>query len=584
MAFAAGGGPDLDRSWLKVEVSQKHDSEDTTYEICPSPYCLIGTAIEPRHRVIQVCVGAEHGVMRTDAGIAFTWGDNRYGQLGRVPVLKEENGTPFPVLDLLDEEVVQVAAGKNHCLALMCDGGVKSWGRNKMGQLGIGTLRDKVEPQWVCLQPKEEGGRGPALGGVAGDKNSIVTISAGGNSSIAAAVNADVWQWGELNESYKAMGSSKDKKAKSAEKDHGGSSIVNKAYPFKVASWKDKSFRTQMRKEKERVSISETLCLVMSKEDSSGKGRNIKDLADEDRRWRQEIAKEREAGKREVEALKGRGDKGKGGKDDADGGELGDLQDTIAFLERDIDVINRDIDLYEKNIQSCEQQQTHNRKQIEMLTHQATQLTESQGKYSQQMLENKKSGQQKKQLETQLHEIKDFIEANANTRATLLDQRAETDKEKQRLSFELNNRKRQKEEYIKRLEMVQFLGKNASNGSGASDHWVGFLGKEKDSITMHFEGKPLGNADILEAKKKLEKDELYLRDVESRMHAKIDGAQDRGTAGERSEACKGLLYDLVDLERRLNDLMADKYFKEDLNFECFFKDASKPELASGVFG
>lgn len=33
-----------------------------------------------------------HGVLLSDAGIAFTWGDNRYGQLGRPPVLKEENG------------------------------------------------------------------------------------------------------------------------------------------------------------------------------------------------------------------------------------------------------------------------------------------------------------------------------------------------------------------------------------------------------------------------------------------------------------------------------------------------------------
>jgi len=574
MAFAAGEGPDLERAWLKVEVSQGGEhSEETKYEICPSPYALVGTAIEPRHRVIQVCVGAEHGVMRTDAGIAFTWGDNRYGQLGRVPVLKEENGTPFPVLDLLEEEVVQVAAGKNHCLALMSDGGVKSWGRNKMGQLGIGSFRDRVEPQWVRLRPLAEGDEGPKLGGVAGDKNSIVTIAAGGNSSIAAAVNSDVWQWGELNSAYKSSAAKKEKGK--TDKDSGG--VVPKWYPYQVANWKDKSFRTQMRKEKDRVSISETLCLVLTKDDSGNRGR-IKDLADEDRRWRQEIAKEREGGKKEVEARTGRGDKDKGGTDgEADGGNLGDLQDTIAFLERDIEVIDRDIDMYGKNIQSCEQQQTHNRKQIEMLTHQATQLTESQGKYSQQMLESKKSGQQKKQLETQLHEIKDFIEANANTRATLLDQRAETDKEKQRLSFELNNKVRLKDEYQKRLEMVSFLGANTRNSSGASDHWVGFLGKEKDLLTTHFEGKPLGNADILEAKKKLEKDEAYLRDTDLRMH-EMHHSQRGNSSGERPGYCKSLLDDLVDLRRRLNDLMADKYFKEDLNFECFFKDAEKPSL------
>jgi len=574
MAFAAGEGLDLERSWLKVEVSQDQYSE-TKYEICPSPYALVGTAIEPQHRVIQVCVGAEHGVMRTDAGIAFTLGDNRYGQLGRVPVLKEENGTPFPVLDLLDEEVIQVAAGKNHCLALLSDGGVKSWGRNKMGQLGIGSFRDKVEPQWVRLQPQREGEDGVKLGGLPGDPMSIVTISAGGNSSIAAGSNADVWQWGDLNSAYKAS-TSKEKK-KGTDKD--GGATVNKAFPYKVASWKDKSFRTQMRKEKDRVSISETLCLVLSKEDTAAKVR-IKDLADEDKRWRQEIAKERKSGQVEAEERSRRGGKDKSADSENDGGELGDLQDTIAFLERDIEVISRDLDLYEKNIQSCEQMQTHNRKQIEMLTHQATQLTESQGKYSEQKYSDEKlSGQQKKQLEIQLHEIKDFIEANANTRATLLDQRAETDKEKQHLSFELNNKKRQKEEYQKRLEMVKFLGTNTRNSTGASDHWVSFLGKEKEELTSHFEGKPLGNADILEAKKKLEKDEAYVRDVELRMNEMLESSQFRNNSGERPEACKALLDDLVDLRRRLNDLTADKYFKEDLNFECFFKDAQKPDPA-----
>ena len=44
----------------------------------------------------------------------------------------------------------------------------------------------------------------------------------------------------------------------------------------------------------------------------------------------------------------------------------------------------------------------------------------------------------------------------------------------------------------KRLEMVQFLGASTKNSSGASDSWVGFLGKEKDLLTSHFEGAPLG--------------------------------------------------------------------------------------------
>jgi len=43
------------------------------------PRASIGSAVEERHRVIQVCVGSQHGILLSDAGITFTWGDNRYG-------------------------------------------------------------------------------------------------------------------------------------------------------------------------------------------------------------------------------------------------------------------------------------------------------------------------------------------------------------------------------------------------------------------------------------------------------------------------------------------------------------------------
>ena len=39
-------------------------------------------------------VRTRHGLLLADSGIAYTWGDNRFGQLGREPVAKEENGRP----------------------------------------------------------------------------------------------------------------------------------------------------------------------------------------------------------------------------------------------------------------------------------------------------------------------------------------------------------------------------------------------------------------------------------------------------------------------------------------------------------
>ena len=83
--------------------------------------------------MLHVCLGRERlGVLRSESGTArgtvsccptpasplpgaITAGDlwvesdmcRGYGQLGRSPVLKEENDKPFPVLGLADYEVTQ---------------------------------------------------------------------------------------------------------------------------------------------------------------------------------------------------------------------------------------------------------------------------------------------------------------------------------------------------------------------------------------------------------------------------------------------------------------------------------------------
>merc|ERR1712228_336827 len=103
-----------------------------------SPDAMVQPWMESKQRVLKVCLGAEHGILLTDAGIACTWGDNRYGQLGRRPRRKEENGQPYPVVDLQHEEIIQVASGHHHCVALTAQGLVFAWGRNKSGQVGCG--------------------------------------------------------------------------------------------------------------------------------------------------------------------------------------------------------------------------------------------------------------------------------------------------------------------------------------------------------------------------------------------------------------------------------------------------------------
>ncbi len=87
-----------------------------------------------------------------------------------------------PVVDgagLLDlAQVVQVAGGNGHTLALLADGSVWAWGANLFGQLGDGTRDEPTEPVRV-------GGLG-----------SVVTIAAPGNASMAVLVDRSTWAWG----------------------------------------------------------------------------------------------------------------------------------------------------------------------------------------------------------------------------------------------------------------------------------------------------------------------------------------------------------------------------------------------------
>lgn len=332
-----------------------------------------------------------------------------------------------------------------------------------------------------------------------------------------------------------------------------------------------------MRKDINKVSIRETMCSVLDKEMLTLAGQNnlgrMRDLTAEYYHWMDIIRDEKS--KRDSE----RKDSTDKDKDKAvheqGGGDTTDLQDIIAAYERDIEAANREIDLYEKNIKSCEQQQGHNRKQIETLTHQSTKLTESKGKKSEEMLDPKTIGAQKKALEAQLNEIKDFIEANQNTRATLLDQRSEIDKEKQRLANELKAKKDKKLEFDRNLYAIKIMSSSAKKSNKASDPDVQFLGSEKTQLSQHFENaKPIGTGmDILAAKEKLEKDEQYLRRVAERTTAQMKDREEN----TRALRCKNMLDDLVTLRRQLNDIIADNKYKDDFDFDHFFRESESSE-------
>lgn len=121
-----------------------------------------------------------HVLLSTEDGVVYAWGHNGYSQLG--------NGTtnqgiaPIQVCtNLLIKQVVEVACGSHHSMALAADGEVFAWGYNNCGQVGSGSTANQPTPRKVtnCLHIKR-----------------VVSIACGQTSSMAVLDNGEVYGWG----------------------------------------------------------------------------------------------------------------------------------------------------------------------------------------------------------------------------------------------------------------------------------------------------------------------------------------------------------------------------------------------------
>lgn len=137
--------------------------------------------------MIAVAAGGAHSLALLKSGSVFAWGYNNDGQLGDGTTATRT--TPVMVTGPTGKgslgEITAVAAGAHYySMALRKDGTVWTWGYNHFGQLGNGTTTTSLVPTEVV---------GPAN---ASSLGSIVAIAAGGSHSLALAANGTVWAWG----------------------------------------------------------------------------------------------------------------------------------------------------------------------------------------------------------------------------------------------------------------------------------------------------------------------------------------------------------------------------------------------------
>lgn len=91
------------------------------------------------HIIVDIVQGKQHFLARTGTGAVYAFGKNDRGQLG----LGHSRASIAPVIvdkfATLREQVVQIAAGDHHSIALTALGSVYTWGRAEEGQSGNGN-------------------------------------------------------------------------------------------------------------------------------------------------------------------------------------------------------------------------------------------------------------------------------------------------------------------------------------------------------------------------------------------------------------------------------------------------------------
>ncbi|XP_052201624.1 uncharacterized protein LOC127807642 [Diospyros lotus] len=100
---------------------------------------LVGVEI---HLVVSGCASC-HCVALDVEGRCYTWGRNEKGQLGHGDLIQRDR--PTVVSELSKHKITGAGAGRSHTVVVTKDGQSFSFGWNKHGQLGSGSVKNEIE-------------------------------------------------------------------------------------------------------------------------------------------------------------------------------------------------------------------------------------------------------------------------------------------------------------------------------------------------------------------------------------------------------------------------------------------------------
>jgi alpha-tubulin suppressor-like RCC1 family protein len=130
-------------------------------------------------QIIDFANGKYHCIARNSRGKVYCWGRNKWGLLG---IGSEDDSYHKPILNqyLNSEFVIDISCGAQHSLVLTNCGEVYAWGRNDCGQIGNGCNDNQSKPIQVKCFNNER----------------VEVIACGSGHSMALTERGHVYSWG----------------------------------------------------------------------------------------------------------------------------------------------------------------------------------------------------------------------------------------------------------------------------------------------------------------------------------------------------------------------------------------------------